>query len=143
MLYLAETSILFVHWKQHCPWKAARTLQHGPLCIHPSRRPSVPPLFRPSAVSPVPHLFLFLQIPFFLLPSFSCASTLHSINKSTATEQPPPAAHERRRMGGGVVRFIVTLFGNVAKKKKKAIFLFLKHLERRNKVNLNKVVLVS
>lgn len=65
--FLAEAGILFVHWKQHCPWKAARrTLQHSPLCLPLSLLLSLhaPLLFIPPLCHPSP-LLIIISVCFF------------------------------------------------------------------------------
>lgn len=95
MLYLAETTIFFV--QQRCPWKAARTLQHG----LPSPSSSIP-------LSPQPPSFLYI-LPFILLGDEHKQVQQHS---EQATEQRPPAAYRRSRRR----RFIVTQFEDIAKR---------------------------
>lgn len=83
--FLAEAGILFVHWKQHCPWKAARrTLQHSPLCLPLSLLLSLhaPPTLHPSTLSPQPPPHHHLCLLFLLL------STSHSTAQTSPAPQP-------------------------------------------------------
>lgn len=130
MLYLAEASVLFVHWKQHCLWKAARTLQHGPLCHQLVANP------------PCDSLLCLRCHPLLISASFSPSLFCPSVVVSTAWTSPTPQRGAgnttfpcRAREEG--VRFVVTL---MLTKSKMHFSPFLKHLEFTIQQKLYKVV---
>lgn len=106
--FLAEAGILFVHWKQHCPWKAARrTLQHSPLCLPLSLLLSLHASFSSSIHSSSSSLSAFSVVEHI---------AQHGTNKSSATARVAcKTTSSCSTQQGWGLRFIVSLLRNVAK----------------------------